>query len=313
MANTISPDRLSGIWSATPTPFTNNWDIDTVAVKRLIDHHLALGVKGLFLAGTCGEGPVMPERLKNRLVELAAAYSKGRLLLAVQVSDNSAARILDNVRAAKRSGADIGVIAPPYFISNNKPEVLRDLYLEAVRKSPLPIGIYDRGHHSPIYIPDSVLTAVYGEKNVIMIKDSSADLKRIKLAVNARKKRPNLRLLTGWEFQTVPYIKAGYDGCLLGGGIFNGYLARQIMEAGGAGDWDRAQKLQDRMNRMMWDVYGGKKITCWLSGLKKLLVEMGIFRTWKNYYNFPLKPYCVRAINRVLKRDADVLFPWKTR
>ncbi len=101
----------------------------------------------------------------------------------------------------------------------------------------------------------------------------------------------------------------GYDGMLLGGGVFNGYLAGKILEAVNSGDIRLAHRLQKRMNRIMYAVYGGKKISCWLSGEKKLLVEMGILSTWKNFPNYPLTKTCVRAIERILEKDADVLLP----
>ena len=115
--------------------------------------------------------------------------------------------------------------------------------------------------------------------------------------------------MDGNEFEALAYIKAGYDGLLLGGGIFNGYMARGIIEAVAAGDIDLAEKRQQQMNRFMWMVYGGKKIKCWLSGEKKLLVEMGIFRTWKSYLNFPLTDACAKAIKRALEKNRDLLFP----
>lgn len=301
--------RLTGVWSATPTPFTEKMQTDVVAAKRMVDHHLRLGVGGLFLAGSCGEGAFMPEREKRRLVQTVVDRGAGRLVIAVQVTDNSAVRILDNVEAAKSDGADIAVIAPPNFLLNAKPDKVLNLYLAAVRNSPMPIGIYDRGAHSSVPVPDGVLKQVYHEENVVLVKDSSTNAVRRDLALAVRRKRPELRLLTGYEFGCVEYLKAGYDGLLLGGGIFNGYLAGKIIEAVHAGDLELAEKLQQRMNRMMYAVYGGKKITCWLSGLKKLLVDMGIFRTWRNFPDYPLTPSCIRAIQRVLDRDADVLLP----
>jgi dihydrodipicolinate synthase/N-acetylneuraminate lyase len=118
-----------------------------------------------------------------------------------------------------------------------------------------------------------------------------------------------LRLLDGDEFTCVEYLKAGFDGLLLGGGVFNGYLAGQVIRAVKEGDRARAEMLQRRMERIMYAVYGGKKFACWLSGLKRLLVEMGIFRTWKSILGYPLTGGCVKAIQRVLQKDADVLLP----
>jgi len=298
-----------GVWSATPTPFTPEWDVDVDAVQRLVNHHLRLGVKGLFLCGTCGEGPWMPERSRRKMVETVAGFAKGKLHIAVQVTDNSAARIIDNMQAAREDGADVAVIAPPFFLLNANAQTLTEMYREAIRACPLPVGIYDRGTFGAVVVPNDALAKIYAEKNVKLVKDSSTDPGRRDIALAARKKRPELLLLNGNEFDCVSYLQAGYDGLLLGGGIFNGFLAGQIMAAMAAGKIKLAGRLQQRMNRLMFDVYGGKQIKCWLSGQKKLLVEMGLFGTWLNYLNYPLTKGCERAIAKVMEREKDVLFP----
>jgi 4-hydroxy-tetrahydrodipicolinate synthase len=300
---------LGNIWSAVPTPFTDDWSLDTQSVKRMIEHHVRLGVRGLFLCGTCGEGPLLPDRERRRLVQTVAKEANGRLVIAVQVTDNSALRILDNMALARDDGADLAIIAPPYFMSNVNPQTLQDLYIQAIRESPLPVGVYDRGAYSSILIPESVLAAAYAEEKVVLVKDSSGQPTRRGIALAAKAARPELRLFDGDEFRCAEYLQAGYDGLLLGGGIFNGYLAGKILAAVAAGDSALAEQHQYRMNRIMWDVYGGKTISCWLSGLKKLLVEMDIFRTWKNIPSYPLTDECIQAIERVLIEDRDVLFP----
>ncbi len=305
----VSPEKLQGVWSAAPTPFTASMAIDGVSVRRMVEHHIRLGVRGLFLAGSNGEGPWMTDSQRSDLVRLAARFARGRLVLAVQVTDNSAARILDNIRRARADGADIAVIAPPYFLIGATPRTILDLYRHAIRKSPLPVGIYDRGVHSSVLVAERVLAAIYAEPKVVLVKDSSSDPSRRRVALAARRKRPALRLLNGDEFHCVEYLRAGYDGLLLGGGVFNGLIANQIVAAVAAGDIALANRLQERMNRIMYDVYGGKDISCWLSGEKKLLVEMGLFRTWNNYLGYPLTASCRRAIARVLKADKDVLWP----
>jgi dihydrodipicolinate synthase/N-acetylneuraminate lyase len=305
----IDRERLNGVWSATPTPFTTHMTVDTVAVKRLVEHHIRLGIKGLFLCGTCGEGPWMPDRERRAMVRATVAAARGRLLISVQVTDNSAARILDNMRAAAEDGADIAVIAPPLFLFNATTENVVALYREAIRGCPLPVGIYDRGRHAAVSVSEDALRQIYSEPNVVLIKDSSADPERMQLALNVKKSRPELSLLDGDEFNCATYIKAGYDGLLLGGGIFNGLLAGRIIEAVQAGRMPEAERLQKRMNRLMFDVYGGKKIACWLTGLKHLLVEMGIFRTTRNFLNYPLTPACRRAIAAALVREQKTLLP----
>ena len=304
---------MGGIWSAAPTPLTDDMKVHVEDVKRMVDHHIRLGVNGLFLAGTNGEGPWLPDSERRTLVKTVVKHVRGELIVAVQVTDNSSARIRDNIKIAREDGADIAVIASPYFFMNVTHANLNKYYSDAIRESPLPIGIYDRGKFSHIEIPAPVLKDVYAERNLVMIKDSSADPVHAQTALAARKKRPGLKILNGNEFNCVEYLEMGYDGLLLGGGVFNGYLAGKILEAARSGDLRLANRLQKRMNHIMYAVYGGKKVSHWIAGEKKLLVEMGILSTWKNFPNFPLTKSCIRAIGRVLENDADVLFPWKEK
>ena len=309
MQQTIDRERLAGVWSATPTPLTDTLTLDADSVPRLVAHHLRLGVRGLFLGGTCGEGPWLRRADLRRLVCETAAASAGRLVLAVQITDNSVGRMLENAEQAAADGADIAVIAPPHFLLNATEENVRTLYVETLRRCPLPVGIYDRGNGGSVPVSASVLAAVYAEPAVVLVKDSSMDPARRDIALQARQQRPDLRLLTGDEFDVASYMLHGYNGALLGGGIFNGRLAALILAACAKGDADGAQALQERMNRLMWDVYGGPQITCWLTGLKELLVRMGIFSTRRNVLNYPLTESCSQAIDRVMEQDRDVLLP----
>ena len=305
----LDVDRLSGVWSATPTPFTERMEIDEAAVGRLVEHHLRLGVNGLFLCGTCGEGPWMTDAQKRHMVRRVAEVTAGRLVLAVQVTDNSAARILNNIDNAAEDGADIAVVAPPYFLLNATAANVARLYLSVVERSCLPIGVYDRGASGAVPVPNEILADIYGAEGVALVKDSSCDPERMRIALSCRDEKPALRLLTGYEFDCVSYLAAGYDGLLLGGGIFNGHLAGLIMAAMAQGDEAAAAALQQRMNELMWDVYGGKEIRCWLTGLKHLLVEMGVFGSCAGYLGYPLTDSCRQAIAAAVQDQAEVLLP----
>jgi len=306
--------RYSGVWSAAPTPFDEGLAVDVDSVKRMVEHHHRLGVMGLFLAGTNGEGPWLPERELRTLVRTVVKANRGRMTIAVQVTDNSAARIVDNIGRAADDGADLAVIAPPYFgMSYASPREterrLEALYLEAVDGSPLPVGIYDRGTYSAVVIPERVLARVYLEPKVRVVKDSSVIASHLVLAIKAREKRPELALFCGYEFDCVKYLRAGYDGLLLGGGVFNGGLANSILKAMADGDEQAAEAYQARMNRLMYTVYGGKKIKAWLSGEKYLLVKLGLFRTYRNFPDYPLTEREKAAIDKIIEREKSFLLP----
>jgi len=305
-------EKLCGVWSATPTPFTEKMKVDKVAVRRMVEHQVKLGLNGLFLAGTTGEGPWLSNAQRRDLVRSTVKFARGKLVLAVQVTDNSSQRILENIHAAKEDGADIAVIAEPYMMLKPKPAHILNTYVDAIRKSSLPVGIYDRGAAATVPVPESILPSIYARDNVVLIKDSSANPRRRKIALAARRKRPGLRLLNGDEFCCVEPLMAGYNGLLLGGGVFNAYLAGRILKAVEAGDIDEAQRSQQRMNRMMLLVYGKDRIR-WVAGTKELLVGMKVFRTARHCLGHQLTDRDRRRIARVLRTEADILFPWKAR
>ncbi len=286
------PQITAGVWSATPTPFNNNCQIDTVSVEKMVLHHLDMGVSGLMLCGTCGEGAWLRARDRRVLVEAAAKAADGRLRVAAQVTDNSAGRVLDNIEEVAAAGAEIAVVDAPYFFMNATPERRFHHYRDIIRRSPLPIGLYDRGAANPNSIPGEYLAELLAEPNVIMVKDSSGNPERRAAYVEARKARQGLLLLNGDEFKCVDYLQAGYDGLLLGGGVFNARIAWQIVNAVRAGNIEEADLLQKRMTDIMLRVYGGPKIECWLTGLKELLVQMGVFATNASLLQYPLTDEC---------------------
>ncbi len=281
-----------GVWSATPTPLNAARRLDAASIGRLVEHHLKLGVTGVMLGGTCGEGPWLRADDKETLTRTAVAASAGRLRVALQVTDNSAGRVLANIEQAAAWGAEIAVVDAPWFFLNGTPERKLAHYREIARNSVLPMGLYDRGKHSPNALPEAMLPEILTEPNLVMVKDSSQTDSRRDLYVAAMKTRPGLVVLDGDEFNCVSYLKAGYSGLLLGGGIFNGAIANRLIAAVRAGNLPEAERLQARMNDLMLRVYGGAKIECWLTGLKELLVQMGIFTTNVNTLDYPLTDTC---------------------
>ncbi|MDB6170607.1 MAG: 4-hydroxy-tetrahydrodipicolinate synthase [Verrucomicrobia bacterium] len=280
------------VWSATPTPFTREDRVDEASVRRMVAHHADLGVAGIMLAGTCGEGPWLRDDDREMLVRTAVEAAVGKLTVAVQVTDNSAVRVLDNIDRAAAWGATVAVVAAPPFFLNATPQRVTEHYAEIARRSALPVGLYDRGAASPYVVPEAALAELLAERNFVMVKDSSQQPSRLKAYLKAREARPELALFSGSEFDCVDYLTAGYDGLLLGGGIFNAALAIRIIAAVKAGDLTKANALQTRMNDLMYRVYGGPKIECWMTGLKELLVQLGVFSSNRNLLGYPLTDLC---------------------
>jgi 4-hydroxy-tetrahydrodipicolinate synthase len=300
---------LGGVWSAAPTPFDEDLRVDRASIERMVEHHLRLGVRGLFLCGSCGEGPWMTDAQRVEVVSTARDAAAGRLPVVAQATDNSAARALENAERLAGAGAEAIVLAAPFAHKNPTPANMEAYFLNVIEKSPLPVGIYDLGKNTAIDVPVEVYETVARHEKVLFIKDSSCDPARAKRHLATRDAGEGLVLLNGYEFDLPAYARLGYDGALIGGGVFNGWLAGRILEVCAKGDFDGGDRLQERMTTLMNRVFGGETRPCWLSGQKELLVQMGVFSTHASYLKFPLTEACIEEIRKVVKEDRDVLFP----
>ena len=280
------------IWSATPSPLTADLTIDLPSVVRMTREAVASGIHGVFLAGTCGEGPWLPDRERIRLVRAVAAEAKGRLKIAVQATDNSVPRILENIRQAADAGADYAIIAAPATFMNATPERITALFIEAADASPLPVGVYDLGRHRPVMIPEDRLVEIYLRPNVHLVKDSSGSQMRRAAALEARRAKPALQLFNGDEFRCVDYLQAGYDGFMFGGAAAMAPQLHRIAASFANGDLDEAHALEAEMKTALFGIYGGEQIACWLTGLKYYMVRRGIFSSTASYLGYPLTDAC---------------------
>src|ERR1017187_9422274 len=181
------------IWSAVPTPLTPDLKVDVASVARMVAAAVSEGIEGLFIAGTCGEGPWLPDRERRRLMDAAVHTAAGRLKIAAQVSDNSVPRILDNAAVAAKAGVDFAIIASPAIMLNATPERIVAHFTEAATECPLPVGIYDLGRHRSVMIPEDSLKAIYLLPQVHFVKDSSGSPERRACALAAPPEKPKLR------------------------------------------------------------------------------------------------------------------------
>ena len=301
---------FQGAWSAMSTPLTPEAKVDADALEKLIEHQLALGIKGLFLAGTAGEGPFLPDRERARLLDLTVRFVAGRMPIAMQITDNSAERMIENLERYQDRGLDIAVIAPPFFQSDETDDFLYGLYTQVIEASQVSVGIYNRGRFSSVAVSPELLGRILDHPKVILVKDSASqeEYKQAVLAAKQRRKG-ELAALCGDEFDCVPYLRDGYDGVLFGGGCFNGAYADRICQLVREGKIDNAQKLQKHLAAVLFKVFGGESLGCWMAGQKELMVRLGIFNSAKTVLNYRLTPECSAAIDAVIQEEKEWLMP----
>jgi dihydrodipicolinate synthase/N-acetylneuraminate lyase len=80
---------------------------------------------------------------------------------------------------------------------------------------------------------------------------------------------------------------------------------KKILAAAKAGDMEAAKAAQARMTDMMFAMYGGPTIACWLAGLKYALVRVGVFSTALNILDYEVTDEQRVVIDRALEEHAE--------
>ncbi len=299
-AASVPSEASIQVWSATPTPFTEALRLDHAALERTIDSHDRMSVDGLFLAGTCGEGPWMPMEQTRELVATAVRMNQGRMKLAVQVTENSPARVLERIEGICSEGIDYVVVAQPSMFMNATPGRVAAFYREIFDRTNRPVCFYDRGSRPDFPITPELLAEIYAHPAVRMVKDSSTNAEHRAIALAARAKRPELTLLNGDEFACPTYMQAGYNGFMTGGAVLSAPYLRAYIKAHLDGENELAARIDRDGIDLLYALYGGPTIACWLTGLKYALVQLGLFGTTAGYLTYEMNDEQRAAIDRAL-------------
>jgi len=85
----LLPQPLRGIVPPMVTPLRARDELDVAGLECLIEHMINGGVHGIFILGTCGEGPSLSYRLRRELIERTSRQVRRRVPLLVGITDTA--------------------------------------------------------------------------------------------------------------------------------------------------------------------------------------------------------------------------------
>ena len=119
-------DRLSGVWAAMPTPWTEPNRVDAGVVGELLRRYKAAGLDGVYTTGTDGEMHVldMPE-FRSLVDAFSRGVSETGLPAQVGCGWSHTEGVLERARYARDNGIDWIQVAFPSWVPLNDDEILR--------------------------------------------------------------------------------------------------------------------------------------------------------------------------------------------
>jgi len=251
----VKPESLHGVIVPLTTPFDlETGDVAPVALRQAARDLLGRGVHGVVVAGTTGEGPLLDEEEKVRLIEwLREIVPEDRWLIAGTGAEATRAAVRLSERAAA-AGADAVLVRPPsYFGLVLSPTALADYYVRIADASPVPLIVYNMPKYTHVMLHESVLRALADHEQVIGFKDSSGDLK---VMANYRAAAPRLKALVGSGSQFYPALELGADGGVLAIACFAADRCLALYHAFRAADRRAAGAAQERLTPLAREIVG---------------------------------------------------------
>lgn len=268
--------QLKGIIPPMITPLTDTDTLDVKGVNNLVEHLISGGVSGIFILGTTGEAQHLSINIKKELIKHTCLAVNGRVPVLVGITDTSVYESIKLAGFAAEYKAAALVAAPPYYFALGQPELI-EYYELLADKCPLPLYLYNMPSHTKTMIePDTVL-ALSQHKNIIGLKDSSANGVYFCKLLTLFRDHPEFGLFVGPEEMMASVVLVGAHGGVSGGANVYPRIFVDVYNAAAEKNVDKTIELQDKMMAVSKELYGiGRFGSSYIKGIKTALALKGI-------------------------------------
>ncbi len=236
-------DRIKGSITALITPFKDG-KVDEAAFRKLVNWQIAEGTQGLVPCGTTGESPTLSHDEHARVIELCVEETRGRVPVIAGAGSNSTEEAIMRTRHAKEVGCDAVLHVTGYY---NKPtqEGQYRHFMAVADAVDIPIVLYNIPGRAVVGISVETMARLCKHKNIIGVKDATADLMRPSRERLACGK--DWLLISGEDGTALGYNAHGGSGCISVTANVAPRLCAEFQAACAAGDFAKARDYQDRL------------------------------------------------------------------
>jgi len=234
---------IKGSIPALVTPFKDG-NLDLVALKKLVDWHVAEGSSGLVPVGTTGESPTLSHAEHRQVVEEVVRLAAGRVPVIAGAGSNNTAEGIDLIRHAEKVGATAALVVTPYY---NKPTQagLVAHYTALHDCCNLPIIIYNIPGRSVVDMSPETMGLLARLPRIIGVKDATGKIERV--SMQRATCGAEFIQLSGEDATALGFNAHGGVGCISVTANVAPRLCAEFQAATLAGDYAKALEYQDRL------------------------------------------------------------------
>lgn len=265
--------ELQGVFPTMATPLNADGELDETALRTLL-RRVKAHADGVVVLGSAGEGPVLPDRIRWRVVEVALDELGRDRPLIMGTSSLSLAEAICTHRRAKALGVRAALTLPPFYFTLRPVDVV-NFYERLAGEGDLDIIVYHFPNTTKITLPvDSVEQLIRADR-VVGIKDSSGDMGFFQNVVQ-RSQGTSFSVFQGRAFLVAISLMVGASGCITPVGVVDPTLEVRLLRAVREGRYEEALACQRTVTYLASLLnYRGLPLPI---GLKAVLSVMGMCR-----------------------------------
>jgi 4-hydroxy-tetrahydrodipicolinate synthase len=172
-----------GVIPALMTEMKQNGDLDLDATANHIDSCLQAGCEGFVMLGTLGENSSLDLEEKAAVVSTAVKAVNGRVPVIAGVAEYTTRLAIGAANRMKAAGAD-GLMALPTMVYQTDARESINHFRTLARNVELPIMIYNNHVAYKVDLKPHDFAELASEKNIVAVKESSHDSRRITDMIN---------------------------------------------------------------------------------------------------------------------------------
>ena len=201
---------LKGCGVALVTPFNEDFSIDFLALKKLVNYQIDNGTDYLVVLGTTGEAPTLSMGEKLEVLKTVHDANRGRLPIVFGVGGNNTMAVCEILRSLP-DGIDAILSVSPYY---NKPTQngIIEHYKEVAKATDLPILLYNVPGRTGSNMTASTTLMLADINNIVAVKEASGDFNQIMEILH--NKPDGFDVISGDDAITIPLINLGAAGVI---------------------------------------------------------------------------------------------------
>jgi dihydrodipicolinate synthase/N-acetylneuraminate lyase len=230
----------SGVFPALTTQFRPDQSLDIAATAKHLDTMIQAGIHGVILLGSVGENTALEYDEKLTVLRELKQVVRGRIPVLTGVAEYTTALACRYARDAEKIGVDGLMVLPAMVYKADGREAMTH-FRTVARSTALPVMVYNNPVSYYVDVTPEMFAQLADEPNLVAIKESSENVRRITDLVNITGDR--YILFSGVDDLVLESVLLGVRGWVAG--LVNAFPHENqaLWELATSGQWEKAREL----------------------------------------------------------------------